>query len=179
MPVKASAARVLEQEVWRWLAQIPDPEIPAISIVDLGIVREVRWDEAQSPPRLVVTVTPTYSGCPATEVIAASIRDALEREGVEDVELQTQLSPAWTTDWLAPAAKEKLRQYGIAPPVGQVGEHIVDISRLSRRRSEPKVACPQCGSTHTELSSQFGSTPCKALYVCRACREPFDYFKCH
>ena len=178
--MKPSAPRVLEQEVWRWLAQIPDPEIPAISIVDLGIVREVLWDESQSPPRLVVTVTPTYSGCPATEVIADSIREALEREGVEDVELQTRLSPAWTTDWLAPAAKEKLRSYGIAPPVGQAGEYIVDISRLTRRSVvEPKVACPQCGSTHTELSSQFGSTPCKALYVCRACREPFDYFKAH
>lgn len=173
-------ARVLEQDVWRWLALVPDPEIPAISIVDLGIVREVRWDETQSPPRLIVTVTPTYSGCPATEVIADSIREALKREGVEAVELRTQLSPAWTTDWLAPAAKEKLRRYGIAPPVGVADEHIVDISRLARRSvGEPEVACPQCGSTHTELSSQFGSTPCKALYVCLACREPFDYFKCH
>lgn len=174
------AARVLVQEVWRWLAAIPDPEIPAISIVDLGIVREVCWDETRSPPQLVVTITPTYSGCPATEVIADSIRVALAREGVEDVALQTRLSPAWTTDWLQPEAKEKLRAYGIAPPAGPAGEYIIDISRLGRRAlAEPKIACPQCGSTHTELSSQFGSTPCKALYVCRACREPFDYFKPH
>lgn len=178
--MKPSTARAPEQDVWRWLAQIPDPEIPAISIVDLGIVREVRWDDTRSPARLVVTVTPTYSGCPATEVIAHSIREALQREGVKDADLRTQLSPAWTTDWLSPAAKEKLRRYGIAPPAGLAGEHIVDISRLTRRGvSDPKIACPRCGSTHTELSSQFGSTPCKALYVCRACREPFDYFKCH
>ncbi len=143
-------------------------------------MRDVRWAYDLLPPRLVVTVTPTYSGCPATEVIAESIREKLKQEGVNDALVQTQLSPAWTTDWLTPAAKEKLRQYGIAPPVGQAGEHIVDISRLGRRSVvEPKVACPQCGSMHTELSSQFGSTPCKALYVCRACREPFDYFKCH
>lgn len=166
--------------MWRWLGQVPDPEIPAISITDLGIVRDVRWAYDLLPPRLVVTVTPTYSGCPATEVIAESIREKLKQEGVNDALVQTQLSPAWTTDWLTPAAKEKLRQYGIAPPVGQAGEHLVDISRLGRRSVvEPKVACPQCGSMHTELSSQFGSTPCKALYVCRACREPFDYFKCH
>ena len=178
--MRVASAPVSVEEVWALLAEVPDPEIPAISIVDLGIVREVRWDQDGESARLVVTVTPTYSGCPATEVIAASIRAALERHGIEQAVLQTRLSPAWTTDWLAPAAKEKLRRYGIAPPVGQAGEHIVDISRLMRRSVvEPKVACPQCGSMHTELSSQFGSTPCKALYVCRACREPFDYFKCH
>lgn len=175
-----TAIRALETEVWRWLAQIPDPEIPAISITDLGIVREVRWDEAKAPPCLVVTVTPTYSGCPATEVIADAIREKLEQEGVADALVRMQLSPAWTTDWLAPAAKEKLRRYGIAPPAGPADEQVIDISRLRRRAvADPRIACPQCGSTHTELSSQFGSTPCKALYVCRACREPFDYFKPH
>ena len=178
--MSSNTVRVLEQEVWHWLAKIPDPEIPAISITDLGIVREVRWDDSLSPHRLVVTVTPTYSGCPATEVITASIREALEHEGVEDALVQIRLTPAWTTDWLAPAAKEKLRQYGIAPPAGRANERVIDISRITRRAlSSPQVACPRCGSLHTEITSQFGSTPCKALYRCTACREPFDYFKPH
>lgn len=175
------ATRASVQDVWRWLAQVPDPEIPAISIVDLGIVREVRWDDSQFPATLMVTVTPTYSGCPATEVIASSIREALAQQGIEQPILQTRLSPAWTTDWLAPAAKEKLRAYGIAPPQGLASEQTIDISRLTRReRAAPVlVICPRCGSRHTEVTSQFGATPCKALYVCRACAEPFDYFKCH
>lgn len=175
------AARVLEQEVWRWLAEIPDPEIPAISIVDLGIVREVRWIEDQRGERLVVTITPTYSGCPATEVIAGSIRDALAEQGVSEVVLETRLSPPWTTDWLKPEAKAKLRGYGIAPPVGLASnEQAIDASRIFRRREPlPIVACPQCGSTDTEVISQYGSTPCKAQYRCTCCREPFDYFKCH
>lgn len=178
--MNAALARPTLEEVWAWLAEVPDPEIPVISIVDLGIVRDVSWDRDTQPARLVVTVTPTYSGCPATEVIAASIRETLEHHGIEQAILQTRLSPAWTTDWLAPEGKAKLRQHGIAPPVGEAGEHIIDSSRLSRRNiAKPMVACPQCGSTNTELISQFGSTPCKALYVCRACREPFDYFKSH
>ncbi|MGQ0620721.1 MAG: 1,2-phenylacetyl-CoA epoxidase subunit PaaD [Panacagrimonas sp.] len=174
------ADRASLQDIWTWLADVPDPEIPAISIVDLGIVREVRWDDSRDPACLVVIVTPTYSGCPATEVIASSIREALERRGIEQPLLQTRLSPAWTTDWLAPAALAKLRNYGIAPPAEQAGEQIIDISRITRRAmAAPKVVCPRCGSQHAQLTSQFGSTPCKALYVCRACLEPFDYFKVH
>lgn len=170
------ATRAPVQDIWTWLADVPDPEIPAISIVDLGIVREVRWDEDLKPARLVVTVTPTYSGCPATEVIAASIRQTLEQHGIEQPILRTRLSPAWTTDWLAPAAKEKLRNYGIAPPA----EQVIDASRITRRATlPPSIACPRCGSRHTELTSQFGSTPCKALYRCKDCLEPFDYFKVH
>lgn len=163
--------------IWRWLAEVPDPEIPVISITDLGIVREVRYDGDQ----LVVTVTPTYSGCPATEVIAAMIRDAMTAHGIADARMETRLSPAWTTDWLTPEAKAKLRDYGIAPPVGlAAGEQRIDLSRLSRRvPAAPVVACPRCASTNTEMLSQFGSTPCKSLYRCKACREPFDYFKCH
>lgn len=164
-------------QVWAWLAEVPDPEIPVISITDLGIVRDVHWNAGQ----LVVTVTPTYSGCPATEVIAASIREAMAAHGIADARMETRLSPAWTTDWLTVDAKTKLRDYGIAPPVGlTTGEQRIDISRLSRRAAPaPVVACPRCASVNTELLSQFGSTPCKSLYRCKACLEPFDYFKCH
>jgi ring-1,2-phenylacetyl-CoA epoxidase subunit PaaD len=178
--VSPQAVDVLEHEVWKTLEGVADPEIPVISIVDLGIVREVRWDEGGNPPAVVVTVTPTYSGCPATEVIAAAIREALDRAGFGDAVVQTRLSPAWTTDWLTPAGREKLRSYGIAPPVGNAAEQVIDISRILRHRPvEPIVACPRCNSTRTQLTSQFGSTPCKALYRCTACKEPFDYFKCH
>ena len=150
------------EQVWSWLAEIPDPEVPAVSIVDLGIVRDVQF----SGDQCVVTVTPTYSGCPATEVIAQNIRQALADHGIEQVQLQTRLSPPWTTDWMNAAAKEKLSGYGIAPP-----NTLISIS--------PRIACPLCGSTRTALLSQFGSTPCKALYRCQDCLEPFDYFKRH
>ncbi|MGV7209404.1 1,2-phenylacetyl-CoA epoxidase subunit PaaD [Oxalobacteraceae bacterium A2-2] len=164
--------------VWNWLAAIPDPEIPVISIVDLGIVRDVALDGASC----TVTITPTYSGCPATQVIADAISAALRQHGVE-ARLQIQLAPAWTSDWLGPEAKARLQAYGIAPPA----EHVIALSALRdarraiSRRAAPRVAvaCPHCGSAHTELTSQFGSTPCKALYKCLDCREPFDYFKCH
>lgn len=165
-------------DVWRWLSEIPDPEVPAVSIVDLGIVRDVAHG---ADSRLVVTVTPTYSGCPATEVIANSIRESLQDHGVEDPRIEMRLSPAWTTDWLTPQAKEKLRQYGIAPPAGLASnEHVIDASRILRYRpADESVKCPRCGSTRTELISGFGSTPCKSLHRCLACREPFDYFKPH
>jgi ring-1,2-phenylacetyl-CoA epoxidase subunit PaaD len=162
MVTAAVTNRASIEQVWALLAQIPDPEVPAISIVDLGIVREVHF----SGDQCIVTVTPTYSGCPATEVIAQNIRQALAEHGIAHVQLQTRLSPAWTTDWMNAAAKEKLRAYGIAPPA-----HLISI--------DPLVACPTCGSTRTELLSQFGSTACKALYRCLACLEPFDYFKGH
>jgi ring-1,2-phenylacetyl-CoA epoxidase subunit PaaD len=163
-------------QVWSWLGEVADPEIPVISIVDLGIVRDVAIDGAAC----VVTITPTYSGCPAMQVIAESVTDALHAHGVADVRLVNQLSPAWTTDWMSDAGKAALKGYGIAPPVQQT----IDISGLrnSVKRGAfvvPAVTCPNCGSTHTQLTSQFGSTPCKALYKCLDCREPFDYFKCH
>lgn len=163
-------------QVWSWLSEVADPEIPVISIVDLGIVRDVAIDGAAC----VVTITPTYSGCPAMQVIAESVTDALHAHGVGDVRLVNQLSPAWTTDWMSDAGKAALKGYGIAPPVQQT----IDISGLrnSVKRGAfvvPAVTCPNCGSTHTQLTSQFGSTPCKALYKCLDCREPFDYFKCH
>lgn len=167
-------------QIWEWLAEVADPEIPAISVVDLGIVRDVEWSGRELDD-CIVTVTPTYSGCPATEVIGDEIRKALQQHGVHNVRLRIQLSPAWTTDWMNPQAHEKLRRYGITPPAGLASdERIVDISRLrSAAGPLPKIACPRCGSAHTELTSQFGSTPCKALYRCRDCLEPFDYFKCH
>ena len=173
-PVLSSA------QVWSWLAEVSDPEIPVISIVDLGIVRDVRLDGGAC----TVTITPTYSGCPAMQVIADAIAEALRARGVAEVRLKNQLSPAWTTDWMSEEGKAKLSGYGIAPPAGQV----IDVSRLrtgalaaiSRRApAPPAIVCPNCGSRHTEITSQFGSTPCKALYKCLDCREPFDYFKCH
>jgi ring-1,2-phenylacetyl-CoA epoxidase subunit PaaD len=164
------------EQVWDWLGQVQDPEIPVISVVDLGIVRAVEWRGGEC----VVTLTPTYSGCPAMQVIAESVTQALHAHGIEQVRLVNQLSPAWTTDWMSEAGKQALKGYGIAPPAQQA----IDISGLHagiKRGAAPQltVACPNCGSTRTELTSQFGSTPCKALYKCLDCREPFDYFKCH
>jgi ring-1,2-phenylacetyl-CoA epoxidase subunit PaaD len=168
-----SKAHVTASQVWHWLEQVPDPEIPAISVVDLGIVRNV---ELKGNGACVVTITPTYSGCPAMQVIAEAIEQALTKEGVSQVVLQTQLSPAWTTDWMSEAGKQKLNGYGIAPPAQQV----IDISGISRKtRVALSVTCPHCGSANTHCTSQFGSTPCKALYRCDDCSEPFDYFKCH
>jgi ring-1,2-phenylacetyl-CoA epoxidase subunit PaaD len=167
-------------QVWSWLGDVADPEIPVISIVDLGIVRHVAFDG----DACVVTITPTYSGCPAMQVIVESVTAALHAHGVKDVRLVNQLSPAWTTDWLSDAGKAALKGYGIAPPTQQA----IDITGLRSgpgggvKRGTfvvPDVTCPNCGSTHTQLTSQFGSTPCKALCKCLDCREPFDYFKCH
>jgi ring-1,2-phenylacetyl-CoA epoxidase subunit PaaD len=177
-----SVEQLSVEQIWAWLAEVPDPEIPVVSVVDLGIVREVAIDQENEngSGECVVTITPTYSGCPAMTVIAEDVRAALQARGVKRVRIATRLSPAWTTDWMSAAGKEALRGYGIAPPVQQV----IDISALAKgvkRHAihQPEVACPHCGSMHTRLTSQFGSTPCKALYQCLDCREPFDYFKCH
>lgn len=159
--------------VWDALAAVPDPEIPAVSIVDLGMVRAVDWDGA----RLRIEVTPTYSGCPATDVIAGTIRERLAALGFAAVDVVMRLAPPWSTDWMAPEAKAKLAAYGIAPPQPRVA--VVDVAGISVLRRAPPVPCPRCGSPRTALLSQFGSTACKALYRCQACREPFDYFKPH
>jgi ring-1,2-phenylacetyl-CoA epoxidase subunit PaaD len=177
MVMDVDAPPVTAARVWTWLGEVPDPEIPVISVVDLGIVRAV---DVLDDGECVVTITPTYSGCPAMEAIAEDIERALRARGVERLRIATRLSPAWTTDWMSDAGKAALTRYGIAPPVQQV----IDISALTRGVQRhairpPDVACPHCGSTHTRLTSQFGSTPCKALYQCLDCREPFDYFKCH
>ena len=153
---------------WDVLATVPDPEIPVLSVVDLGIVRAV--DESDDKRRVVVTLTPTYSGCPATEVIARDVRAALEAS-YDEVDVRTQLSPPWTTDWMTDAAKEKLRGFGIAPPAGRV--------TLPLLNTGAPAACPRCGSESVEELAGFGSTPCKALWRCRTCQEPFDYFKVH
>ena len=145
-------------QVWTWLDDVPDPEIPVISVVDLGIVRGVRWDA----DTLEVAVTPTYSGCPATTVISFDIDKALRDHGVQDIRIKTQIAPAWTTDWLSDKGRAKLEDYGISPPNAAGGPS----------------HCPRCKSTDVEKISQFGSTPCKAQWRCTDCLEPFDYFKC-
>ncbi len=150
------------------LSEIPDPEIPAISIIDLGIVRSVEWDGNVC----TIMITPTYSGCPAMKVIEENIREKLQKEGVENISIELTYSPAWTTDWISDTAKEKLRAYGIAPPL----HSSVDKGLLFGKTKE--IPCPLCNSKNTELISQFGSTACKALYRCKDCKEPFDYFKC-
>ena len=158
-------------EVWDWLRAVPDPELPVVSVVDLGIVRDVRWEDRG----LVVSVTPTYSGCPANGVIALSIEGELRGKGVESVRIERRLSPPWTTDWISAEGRRKLREYGIAPPP----ERGAPVSPLDRiKRPAPAVDCPRCGSVDTVRVSAFGSTPCKAQYRCRACLEPFDQFKC-
>jgi ring-1,2-phenylacetyl-CoA epoxidase subunit PaaD len=157
----------LRQRAWDAAAGVVDPEIPVLTIADLGVLREVTVTDG----RVDVAITPTYSGCPAMHMIMLEIELALEREGLRNFKVRTVLSPAWTTDWMSEAGRRKLREYGIAPP--QVAG--------SRRAlfGAQQVACPQCGSEDTEVLSEFGSTSCKALWRCRSCREPFDYFKCH
>lgn len=152
---------------------VKDPEVPVISVVELGIVRDTRWEGETA----VVTITPTYSGCPAMREIEADIRAAVEGAGAPAVRVEVVHAPAWTTDWMAPEGREKLRRYGIAPPAtvaaGRAGASA--LVTLTRRR-EP-VPCPWCGSTNTRLQSEFGSTACKAIHVCQGCRQPFDEFK--
>ena len=145
-------------QIWEWLDAVSDPEIPVISVVDLGIVRGVDWDKKT----VEVSITPTYSGCPATSIIALDIETALLDRGIKDVRIKTQISPAWTTDWLSEKGRAKLEDYGIAPP----------------RAAGGPDRCPRCKSQALERISQFGSTPCKAQWRCTDCLEPFDYFKC-
>jgi ring-1,2-phenylacetyl-CoA epoxidase subunit PaaD len=162
-----AAARIAA--AWDILAAVEDPEIPAVSIVDLGLIRFVRADPSG---RIEVGLSPTYVGCPATEVIRRSVRDALERGAVGEIEVTNVLSPAWTSDWITPDGRRKLYDYGIVPP-----ERGVTSMRDVLRAGRP-AACPRCNSVDTETLSEFGSTPCKALHRCRACLEPFEYFKC-
>jgi ring-1,2-phenylacetyl-CoA epoxidase subunit PaaD len=145
-------------QVWEWLSFVPDPEIPVVSVVDLGIVRGVEWQV----DTLCVSITPTYSGCPATSIISLDIETALRSHGLQKIEMKRQISPPWTTDWISDDARGKLEKYGIAPP---------------QPTGEPE-RCPQCGGSDLQRISQFGSTPCKALWRCQTCLEPFDYFKC-
>ncbi len=157
------------QDLRGLLAQVHDPEIPVITIEDLGVLRDVQLEGE----RVVVTLTPTYSGCPAMQEIEADVRAVLAARGHLDVEVRTVLSPAWTTDWLSDDGREKLRAYGIAPPGRRpAGPVLVPLGR-------PRLICPQCGSADTEELSRFGSTSCQAMWRCRSCREPFSHFRAH
>lgn len=151
-------ANVSEPQIWEWLENVPDPEIPVISVVDLGVVRQV----SVAGDTVEVTITPTYSGCPAMAVIAMDIETELAKQGVQNLSLKTQIAPAWTTDWLSDKGRARLETYGIAPPQTAGGPE----------------RCPNCKSRAVERVSQFGSTPCKAQWRCTDCLEPFDYFKC-
>lgn len=167
--MKTNALSVTEADVHRWLEEVPDPEIPVISVVDLGVVREV---ELISNEEIKVTITPTYTGCPAIDVMNLQIRKALVGRGFKKVQVDYRLSPAWTSDWIPEAALQKMKAFGVAPPRG----------RSTDKRGlfeEIEVPCPYCDAHHTELVSEFASTACKALYRCLECKEPFEYFKCH
>jgi ring-1,2-phenylacetyl-CoA epoxidase subunit PaaD len=164
------------ERAWAALEAVPDPEIPVVSIRELGILRDVR----RAPDGVLeVLITPTYSGCPAMSQIAEDVAHALEVAQLTPYRIATVLAPAWTTDWMTAAAREKLRAYGIAPPTGDCASDAPHekVIRFVRRPAVPAPACPRCASAHTERLAQFGSTACKALYRCLDCREPFDYFK--
>ncbi|MBO9573812.1 MAG: phenylacetate-CoA oxygenase subunit PaaJ [Chitinophagaceae bacterium] len=159
-----------EQEIWSLLESVPDPEVPVLSVTDLGIVREVKADK----DNVELTITPTYSGCPAMDVISMNIRIALLQHGYKNIKIKTVLSPPWTTDWMTQSGKQKLKAYGIAPPYGSGNNNEINLF------ADPQnVQCPLCNSYNTKMISEFGSTACKALYRCNDCGEPFDYFKCH
>ena len=169
--------KIEAQEVLKILETVMDPEVPVLSVIDLGIIRKIEiYDAVEKPPvgGLGIFITPTYTGCPAMDVINMNIRMALLENGFSNVEIKTVLAPAWTTEWMSEAGRQKLKAYGIAPPNPQ---HQVCTPGLFQK--EEAVQCPHCNSYHTELISQFGSTACKALYRCIDCKEPFDYFKCH
>ena len=159
-------ADLTREKIYDWLRDVPDPEIPVLSITDLGIVRDISIGK-----EIVVALSPTYTGCPATEFIGQSVLAELKRRGLEQVSIKQSLSPPWTTDWITDAGRDKLKKYGIAPPErGASKRALLDGRRI--------IACPRCASHNTELVSEFGSTACKAAYRCTACLEPFEYFKC-
>lgn len=158
-----------QQQIFNLLEEVKDPEIPVISVVDLGVVREVKYEGK----KLIVTITPTYSGCPAMGVIQMEITTALLEAGIIDFEVRTSLSPAWTTRWMSEKGKKALKEYGIAPPLDNEGNESDLFGEM------PAIQCPHCGSKNTGMTNRFGSTPCKSLHQCKDCLEPFDYFKCH
>jgi ring-1,2-phenylacetyl-CoA epoxidase subunit PaaD len=158
---------VSEKDIWNYLEEVTDPEVPVLTIVDLGVVRSVSFTNNE----FIITITPTYSGCPAMKVIEEDIISSLKAKGVSNVKVVLTLAPAWTTDWLSESGRDKLREYGIAPPENEVDKSVLF--------SEPTIVpCPLCKSRNTKMVSQFGSTACKAHYQCNDCLEPFDYFKC-
>ena len=171
----ATATRV--QRAWQALDGVMDPEVPAVSVRDLGIVRDVRLSEEAHGDVLDVVLTPTYSGCPATEVIEADVLSAIAAAGLGPARVTLQRAPAWTTDWITEQGRERLRAYGIAPPGAVAAGAEVPLRFVPRAALAPALDCPHCGSPRTERLSAFGSTACKALYRCLACREPFEHFK--
>jgi ring-1,2-phenylacetyl-CoA epoxidase subunit PaaD len=166
---------VTEADIWGWLEEVKDPEVPVLSILDLGIVRDVRITAKDSGenPSIHITITPTYSGCPAMDAISMDIRLKMIERGFRDLTITQQLSPAWTTEWMTETGKQKLLAFGIAPPNPKQQFCIEAMFQ------DEAVQCPRCGSHHTELISRFASTACKSMYRCLDCKEPFDYFKCH
>jgi len=160
---------ITKDEVYNILEQVKDPEIPVLTILDMGVIRDIKLDGEE----VEVVITPTYSGCPAMDMIEVEIKSVLQENGFQNPKVTTVLTPAWTTEWLSENGRKKLKEYGIAPPA----EPSKDKNALFQ--DEQKVQCPQCDSYDTKLVSQFGSTPCKSLYKCNNCLEPFDYFKCH
>ncbi|MBA3479793.1 MAG: phenylacetate-CoA oxygenase subunit PaaJ [Lautropia sp.] len=171
--VNGSAAERIEG-AWSVLSTVLDPEVPAVSVRDLGIVREVRLEQADG--ELEIVLTPTYSGCPATEVIEQEVLAAIAAAGLGPARVRLQRAPAWTSDWISEAGRRSLREYGIAPP-GPAGDGAIPVRFMARAGNAAPVACPRCASAETEQLAAFGSTACKALYRCRACREPFEHFK--
>jgi len=163
---------ITKEQVYEWLAQVSDPEVPVLTVLDMGVVRDVQLQETPGGTEAIISITPTYSGCPAMDMISMNIRMALVSHGIKKVHIREQLSPAWTTDWMTEEGKQKLKEYGIAPPQRKL------VKELEMFEDE-KVSCPRCNSGDTELVSQFGPTSCKALYRCLSCKEPFEHFKCH
>lgn len=168
-PMNAATAMPGSEQAWNLLGTVMDPEIPNLSLIDIGVIREVETGEDGS---VRVAMSPTYTGCPATDMMKIMVHDALISGGFARVQVDTVLSPAWSSDWITEEGHRKLREAGIAPPAARSSDkrHLMGL--------DPDVPCPQCGSMDTELKSNFGSTACKALYQCRSCHEPFDYFKC-
>ncbi|MCB0697534.1 MAG: phenylacetate-CoA oxygenase subunit PaaJ [Chitinophagaceae bacterium] len=163
---------IATEQVYEWLSQVSDPEVPVLTVIDMGIIRDVRLDNEEGT-EVTIVITPTYSGCPAMDMISMNIRMSLMSRGIKKVHFQEQLSPAWTTDWMSEDGKRKLKEYGIAPPQRKTSDSGLGLFQ------QDNVPCPRCGSTDTELVSQYGPTSCKALYKCNACKEPFEHFKCH
>ena len=178
-PYSPDQLALIAKETWEILSTVTDPEVPVLTITDLGIVRDVKLsvDHISDSPLVEIFITPTYSGCPAMDMISMNIRLALLEHGIKNHRITTILSPAWTTDWMSEAGKEKLKEYGIAPPRYQRFADSKTGDELFAE--ENNIECPLCHSHNTKLLSQFGSTACKALYQCADCKEPFDYFKCH
>ncbi|HUP14215.1 MAG TPA: 1,2-phenylacetyl-CoA epoxidase subunit PaaD [Niastella sp.] len=168
-----TTGNIVTKDIWSLLGEVPDPEVPVLSVIDLGIIRDIKLNKAGGEDEIEVVITPTYSGCPAMDVIRMNIRMVLLEHGYKNVKVTTILSPAWTTDWISNAGKEKLKAYGIAPPNPKQ-----QVCNTQLFAEDEAVQCPHCNSYNTRRISEFGSTACKSLFQCNDCHEPFDYFKC-